>query len=87
MTQVGNWQPRQARRLPKPIDQLAQFIELRGREVGWNGVVLHRELSELGFGGSYQQVQHFLEPPGALRRWSELAPVRFETLPGYLGSI
>jgi transposase len=79
---VGSWQPRQSRRLPKPIDQFAQFIERRGPEVGWNGVVLHRELTALGFGGSYQQVQRFLKPQRAQRKWSELATVRFETGPG-----
>jgi len=79
---LGNWQPRPARCLPKLIDRFAVFIKQRGPEVGWNGVVLHRELVSLGFSGSYQQVQRFLQPYRAQRKWAALATVRFETAPG-----
>src|SRR5260370_42099812 len=58
------------------------FMEQRGPEVDWNGVVLHRELVALGFNGSYQQVQRLLRPRRARRRWQEAATVRFETEPG-----
>jgi transposase/ribosomal protein S19 len=78
----GAWQPRRARQLPRPIDRFAEFIEHRVAEVGWNGVVLHRELVGLGFTGTYQQVQRYLKPLRAKRRWSQLATVRFETDPG-----
>jgi transposase len=44
--------------------------------------VLYRELVGLGFSGTYQQVQRFLKPSRAQRKWSELATVRFETEPG-----
>ena len=54
----------------------------RAPEVGWNGAVLHRELAGLGFTGTYQQVQRFLKPYRAQRKWSELATARFETEPG-----
>jgi transposase len=79
---VGGWQPRQVGERPRAIDRYAGFIERRGPEVGWNGVVLHRELVALGFAGSYQQVQRFLKPKRDRRRWSEAATVRFETAPG-----
>ena len=79
---LGSWQPRQPRCLPKPIDQFAEFIERRAPEVGWNAIVLHRELGSLGFAGSYQQVRRFLRPHRLRRKWSELATVRFETGPG-----
>lgn len=79
---LGSWQPRQARCLPKPIDRFAEFIERRAPEVGWNAVVLCRELKSLGFAGSYQQVRRFLRPQRVRRKWSELATVRFETGPG-----
>ena len=79
---LGSWQPRQSRRSPRPVERLAEFIERRAPEVGWNGVVLHRELAGLGFTGGYQQVQRFLKPYRTQRRWSELATVRFETGPG-----
>jgi transposase len=65
-----------------PIDQFTEFVAQRGPEVGWNGVVLHRELVGLGFIGSYQQVQRYLKPFRAQRQWAELATVRFETGPG-----
>ncbi len=77
-----DWQPRRARQLPRPIDRFAYFLQQRVVEVGWNGVVLHRELVGLGFTGTYQQVQRFLKPLRAKRRWSQLATVRFETDPG-----
>ncbi|MDO8434687.1 MAG: hypothetical protein Q7S58_20000 [Candidatus Binatus sp.] len=74
-----NWRSRHRLR---PIDRFAEFLEQRGPEVGWNGVVLQRELAGLGFSGSYQQVQRFLKPYRAQRKWSELATMRFETEPG-----
>jgi len=79
---VGSWQPRRSRHRPRPIERFTEFIEQRGPEVGWNGVVLQRELVGLGFTGSYQQVQRFLKPYRAQRKWSALATVRFETEPG-----
>jgi transposase len=79
---LGAWQPRRYQRRPRPIDGFVKFIEQRGPEVGWNGVVLFRELAGTGFTGSYQQVQRFLKPYRARRKWSELATVRFETEPG-----
>ncbi len=79
---LGSWQPRRSQHRPRAIDRFAEFIEQRGPEVGWNGVVLQRELVAMGFSGSYQQVQRFLKPYRAKRKWSELATVRFETEPG-----
>ena len=79
---LGKWQPRRSGHRPRLIDRFAEFIEQRAPEVGWNGVVLHRELVGLGFSGSCQQVQRFLKPYRAKRKWSELATVRFETEPG-----
>src|SRR5260370_35631113 len=79
---AGQWQPRQYRPRPRAIDVFAGFIERRGPEVGWNGVVLQRELTGLGFAGGYQQVQRFIKPLRDRRRWAELATGRFETEPG-----
>jgi len=78
---IGGWRP-QRRERPRKIDWFAKFVRHRGPEVGWNAVVLHRELLMLGFSGSYQQVQRFVKPFRAERRWAELATVRFETEPG-----
>ena len=54
----------------------------RGPEVGWNGVVLHRELQTQGVMGGYQQVQRAVQPLRTTRRWEARATVRFETGPG-----
>ena len=79
---LGGWQPRRPRSRQRPIHQFSEFIAKRGPEVGWNGVVLYRELAGLGFTGSYQQVQRYLKPFRAERKWAELATMRFETGPG-----
>src|ERR1700687_5838863 len=69
---LGRWQPRRSGHRARPIERFTEFIEKRAPEVGWNGVVLHRELMDLGFTGTYQQVQRFLQPYRAKRKWSEL---------------
>lgn len=79
---IGGWRARQNGHRHRPIDSFVTFIERRGPEVGWNGVVLHRELTALGFTGGYQQVQRFLKPRRLQRHWQEAATIRFETAPG-----
>jgi transposase len=79
---IGGWQPRQNGPRPRAIDAFVRFIDGRGPEVGWNGVVLHRELTAMGFTGGYQQVQRLLKPRRLQRRWQEAATMRFETGPG-----
>jgi transposase len=79
---IGGWRPRQNGERRRAIDAFATFIDRRGPEVDWNGVVLHRELAALGFSGGYQQVQRFLKPRRFQRRWQEAATIRFETGPG-----
>jgi transposase len=72
----------QKRKRPRKIDGFTDFVTRRGPEVGWNAVVLYRELSTLGFTGTYQQVQRYVQPFRSQSRWAELATVRFETGPG-----
>lgn len=79
---LGSWQPRQPQRRVRQLDRFAEFVEGRAPEVGFNAVVLHRELKELGFPGGVMQVQRFVRPYRDQRRWSELATVRYETGPG-----
>ena len=79
---LGGWQPRRPQRRARQLDRFAAFIERRAPEVGFNGVVLHRELKALGFAGGLMQVQRFVRPYREQRRWSEQATVRFETGPG-----
>ena len=73
---IGGWQPRQGGERRRAIDPYIEFVDQRGPEVGWNGVVLHRELMALGFSGSYQQVQRLLKPRRDRRRRQEAATVR-----------
>ena len=80
--QRGGWRPRAPRVYPNAIDAHRPFLERRGPEVGWNGVVLLRELRTQGFTGGYQQVQRALQPLRTTRQWAARATVRFETGPG-----
>ncbi|MGQ0665968.1 MAG: hypothetical protein ACT4O4_02950 [Nitrospiraceae bacterium] len=66
----------------RQLDPFTAFLERRGTEVGWNGMVLHRELRALGFQGGYLQVQRYLQPLRAQQHWATLATIRFETHPG-----
>src|SRR5215470_15187218 len=78
----GGWRA-QRRRRTRELDRFAEFITARGPEVGWNGMVLHRELTGLGFTGGYLQVQRYCKPLRDARRWASVATVRFETPPGH----
>lgn len=79
---LGHWQPRQGPRRVRRIDAFLPFLQQRAPEVGWNGVVLHRELQPLGFTGTVQQVRRALRPFRAQQHWTTVATVRFETAPG-----
>jgi transposase len=78
---VGQWR-RQVRRRARQIDPFLPFLERRGPEVAWNCAVLHRELRALGFRAGVLQVQRYVQPRRAARRWAAVATVRFETAPG-----
>src|SRR6266852_7289432 len=78
---LGGWRA-QRRRRQQQLEPFRDFITRRGREVGWNAAVLHRELGTLGFGGGYLQVQRHVKPRRDARRWATVATVRFETGPG-----
>jgi transposase len=78
----GGWRPRPPQRCPREVEAFATFIEQRAPEIGWNSVVLHRELQGLGFTGGYLQIQRHLQPLRAARHWATVATTRFETGPG-----
>jgi len=79
---LGQWQPRQGRPRPRGLDRYLDRLAQRGPEVGWNAVVLHRELQGLGFTGTAQQVRRAIRPWRAEARWAAGATVRYETGPG-----
>jgi transposase len=78
---AGGWY-HQKRKRARKMDRFGDFIGRRGPEVGWNAVVLCREISTLGFTGSYRQVQRYIQPLRSQSRWAELATMRYETGPG-----
>jgi transposase len=55
--------------------------------VDWNCAVLHRELHALGYQAGVLQVQRYVQPRRAARRWAAVATVRFETAPGQQGQV
>jgi len=79
---LGHWQARRGRPRARGLDLFLERLAQRGPEVGWNAVVLHRELQGLGFRGSVQQVRRAIRPWRAEARWAAMATVRYETGPG-----
>ena len=79
---LGQWQPRQGRERPRGVAPYLEQLTRRGPEVGWNAVVLHRELQGLGFAGGVQQVLRVIRPWRTEARWAAVATVRYETGPG-----
>jgi transposase len=79
---LGQWRPRQGRPRPRGVDPYLERLAQRGPEVGWNAMVLHRELQGLGFSGSVQQVRRAIRPWRAEVARAAMATVRYETGPG-----
>lgn len=80
------WKPqKRARKSQELLAGHEEFVRARAPEVGFNGVVLMREMGARGYEGSYPTLVRHLRP---LRKewtgWPE-ATVRFETAPGKQG--
>lgn len=84
---LSQWQPRQRGPRPCGLDLYRERLAQRGPEVGWNAVVLHREIQGLGFTGGVQQVRRAIRPWRAEARWAAVATVRYETGPGEQGQV
>jgi len=76
-----NWTP-QTRRRARSLDRFRGFLRVRGAEVGFNAVVLARELKQQGYDGSYRAVVKYIAPWRDEARRDEAVTVRFETGPG-----
>ena len=76
-----SWAPQQRRR-SRGLDPYREFLKARAPEVGFNGMVLRRELWPMGYAGSYATVARYIRP--WKKEWApEAGPtVRFETGPG-----
>lgn len=76
------WRPqRREQRKPPALTKYDEWIRQRFAEVGYNAVVLDRELHEQGYEGSYVTVQRYVRPLRAEAQ-PEAATMRFETAPG-----
>ena len=64
------------------LDRFAEFLRSRAVEVGFNAMVLLRELQGMGYQVSYSTVARYVSPWREERRREEEATVRFETGPG-----
>ncbi len=77
-----SWAPGKRGARGRLLDEWRTFLEARAREVGFNAVVLRRELGTKGYGGSYSAVVKYIAPWRADWRGPDLPTVRFETGPG-----
>lgn len=77
-----SWAPGTRRARGRLLDEWRKFLEARAPEVGFNAVVLRRELGPMGYGGSYSAVVKYIAPWRADWRGDDLPTVRFETGPG-----
>ena len=76
------WVPAKRRARGRLLDRWREFLQARALEVGFNAVVLTRELGEQGYAGSYAAVVKYLAPWRKSWRGEDVPTVRFETGPG-----
>ena len=75
-----SWAP-QKRARRRQLDRFREFMRGRAAEVGFNAVVLTRELEALGYKGSYAAVVKYIGPWRKQFRADDGPTVRFETGP------
>jgi transposase len=75
------WAPQRRQAQGKALTLYEEVIVQRFREVGYNAMVMYRELQDAGYEGSSRSVRRFVGP---LREAAqpEVATLRFETGPG-----
>jgi len=80
----GQYGERRLRPAASMLDPFAEWLRQRAPEVGFNAVILHRELREQGFRGSEIIVRRAVRPlrSAASSAVPSPATVRFETTPG-----
>ncbi len=77
----GEYGKRHHRPAASMLDPYAQWLAVRAPEVGFNAVILHRELKEQGFPGSEIIVRRAVRPL-RIAALPSRATVRFESAPG-----
>lgn len=75
------WKPQRRERKRPELAKYDEWIRKRFPEVGYSAKVLHRELGELGYEGSYVTVQRYVRPLRTAAQ-PEVATARYETAPG-----
>ncbi len=80
------WQVQHRRRRGRVLDRWVPFLRVRAPEVGFNSVVLSRELAHLGQRCSASTVAKYIASWRAAQRPAE-STVRFETEPGKQGQV
>jgi len=75
------WKPQRRQRDEPALAKYGEWIRGRFAEVGYSAKVLHRELGELGYEGSYVTVQRYVRPLRTAAQ-PEVATARYETAPG-----
>ena len=75
------WKPQRREHKEPALAKYDEWIRGRFPEVRYSAKVLHRELSELGYEGSYVTVQRYVRPLRTAAQ-AEVATARYETAPG-----
>jgi transposase len=75
------WTPQRREREEPALAKHDEWIRKRFPEIGYSAKVLQRELSELGYEGSYVTVQRYVRPLRTAAQ-PEVATARYETAPG-----
>ena len=78
----GFWKAQSRRSRERKLDPWREFLEARAPEVGFNAVVLFRELESQGYEGSYPSLVKYIRPSREEWRHGVEPTVRFETSPG-----
>lgn len=78
----SSWSAQKRRSRGRLLAPWEGFLRARAPEVGFNAVVLQRELESLGYQGSYSALLKYIAPWREAWRPTELSTVRFETGPG-----
>jgi transposase len=75
------WLPQRRSPRGRRLAEFDEVIRRRFPEVGYNAMVLYRELQDAGYEGSYVSVRRYVKPLRELAQ-PEAATARFETGPG-----
>jgi transposase len=77
----AGWKAQRRKRRDTALAKHEEWMGKRFPEVGYSAMVLHRELRERGYEGSYVTVQRYVRPLRTAPQ-PEVASARYETAPG-----